>query len=462
MNWHKQSDALANEIKISPLRSELSVNNGFKNDLRPRISPGRDGQFLNKTSSKLYEQCVRKDKKNKCPSSCWKQENDNKGNNSDVININKDVDCGIDVIVEHCDLFKTINGYDNIKVTADEETFPIAFAIKVFNLPDQAEQLLRTIYRKHNVYCIHIDKRADDRTVDMFRKIGDCLENVKVLEDTLALVHASVTEVLAEMKCMETMRNSSVPWKYYINLSELDFPLKTNLEIVKILDAFDGLNDIESYDHPIFDKWRLENRFSVHKNSLIQDSVKQHFKYDLQFSKGHPFGMFSRNFVDFVFQDDVAAELITWLNETYSPAENLWATLVTLPWAPGGYPVSVRHMISSYMSRAMIVSGDVPRCHGVFESGTCLFSCSDIWWLQNRPEFFASKFDSRYDKQVLNCMESWLRQKALKSDSLAINWNFYHNLPHMKYHSRHKYSTATQAQRERIKKDWILKHLKVS
>jgi hypothetical protein len=33
-------------------------------------------------------------------------------------------------------------------------------------------------------------------------------------------------------------------WKYFINLTGQDYPLKTNLDIVRILKAFKGANDV--------------------------------------------------------------------------------------------------------------------------------------------------------------------------------------------------------------------------
>ena len=34
-------------------------------------------------------------------------------------------------------------------------------------------------------------------------------------------------------------------WKYFINLTGQEFPLKTNLELVRILTAYNGANDLE-------------------------------------------------------------------------------------------------------------------------------------------------------------------------------------------------------------------------
>ena len=43
-------------------------------------------------------------------------------------------------------------------MTAEEEAFPIAYSLLMHKEVEQAERLLRAIYRPQNSYCIHIDK----------------------------------------------------------------------------------------------------------------------------------------------------------------------------------------------------------------------------------------------------------------------------------------------------------------
>ena len=49
----------------------------------------------------------------------------------------------------------------------------------------------------------------------------------------------------AEINCMQDSLAEGQSWKYYINLVGEVFPLKTNLEMVKILKIYKGANDIE-------------------------------------------------------------------------------------------------------------------------------------------------------------------------------------------------------------------------
>ena len=48
-------------------------------------------------------------------------------------------------------------------ITEDEKNFPIAFSFLVYHNFDQLEQLLMSVYRTNNFYCLHVDKSADER-----------------------------------------------------------------------------------------------------------------------------------------------------------------------------------------------------------------------------------------------------------------------------------------------------------
>lgn len=50
----------------------------------------------------------------------------------------------------------------------------------------------------------------------------------------------------AELVCMRALLASGRPFKYFINLTGQEFPLKTNLDLVRILSTFNGANDIQS------------------------------------------------------------------------------------------------------------------------------------------------------------------------------------------------------------------------
>ena len=356
--------------------------------------------------------------------------------------------------LKDCQKFVRDHGYLDFPVTTEEIKFPLAFGIKIHKSPGQAERLLRTIYRPHNVYCIHVDKKSDNETFEIMKRIGECLPNVIVIEDRERVVYASAALVRAELKCMKAVTKSEINWKYYINMAGQEFPFRTNLEMVKVLKELKGANDIETYDHPVYLDWRIQSSFYVTGNSLAENGKKNYLNYKIKISKGSAYGMFTRNFVDFLLNDRVAKDIIQHFNDTFAPEENVWATINTLPWAPGGYPMEVRHMLGTFMSRAVIWAGDSPKCHGNIVRGVCVFKSADFPWLVERPEFFANKFDEAADHNILDCLESWYRHRALRK-TVSLDWNFYLNLPHVKLYRRMADFKKSKSYLLTLKRKWM-------
>ncbi|XP_067672892.1 beta-1,3-galactosyl-O-glycosyl-glycoprotein beta-1,6-N-acetylglucosaminyltransferase-like [Haliotis asinina] len=383
---------------------------------------------------------------------------------SDVKTLNKKPiipkpQCTLQNLLKNCTRFRYTHRYEDKPVTSEELEYPLAFAVKMHTAPEQAEQLLRAIYRPHNVYCIHVDQKAEAGVFETMKSIADCLDNVVVIENRTTVVYMSSAAIQAEMKCMQKLMESEVKWKYYINLAGQEFPLRTNLEIVMMLKRLNGANDIESYDHPRFQEWRFKKKFLVIDGKLEQTDVnKERFGYDIQLSKGSAYGMFKREFVKFVLTDDVARKLINWLNDTSSPEENLWATLNTLPWAPGGTYVETRQTFNTHASRALIWNWDRDVCHGTFVRSVCVFGSGDLKWLTSRPNVIANKFNNDLDPVPLDCLESWLQRRLLHPLLQTVDKQYIANLPHVKYYNNIDFSHLSTKYLQEKKRKWLEKH----
>ena len=146
----------------------------------------------------------------------------------------------------NCDKLKHQLGYDTLdSPSSDERDFPIAFSILTYEDLHQTERLLHAIYRPSNVYCVHVDAKADSVLYDAFTAISKCLPNVIVPSNNINVHWAEYSVLEAEVLCMKTVWSSTVKWKYYINLTGREYPLKTNAELVRILRAYNGGNDID-------------------------------------------------------------------------------------------------------------------------------------------------------------------------------------------------------------------------
>jgi len=111
---------------------------------------------------------------------------------------------------------------------------------------EQTERLLRLIYRPHNVYCVHVDAKSSSALRETLTAIAACFDNVFIAEPPVDVSWGKVSVVHAEMLCMRQLLDAHEHWRYFINVVARDFPLRTNYELVKILQAYDGANDVQA------------------------------------------------------------------------------------------------------------------------------------------------------------------------------------------------------------------------
>jgi hypothetical protein len=231
---------------------------------------------------------------------------------------------------QNCESFLKTFDYESFFVSQEELDFPIAYTILTYKDAVQTEKLLRAIYRPHNLYCIHVDNNTGDTKIHhAMESIAKCLPNVfiaSILED---VIYAGFSRLKADLNCMsDLLSNNDVHWRYVINLPSQEFPLKTNLEIVRILHKFNGTSNIDSsYNENI--TYRYNGTYAVKAGKLEPTGkMKAPPPYDITIGMGSAYGVFSRAFVNYSINDVKAQNILKWLEDTYSPDESFWATLV--------------------------------------------------------------------------------------------------------------------------------------
>ena len=148
-------------------------------------------------------------------------------------------------LAKNCSTFISNRGYIMDSLTEVEKNFHIAFSILMFKDIEQSERLLRAIYRPQNFYCIHIDKKTPEDIFKAMSYIVDCFENVFISSKLFDVKWGSITVLEPELQCMQDLWKKSKTWNYFINLTGQEFPLRTNYELVLILKAYNGANDME-------------------------------------------------------------------------------------------------------------------------------------------------------------------------------------------------------------------------
>ena len=247
-----------------------------------------------------------------------------------------------------CIKFKLSRGYRLNALDQEEENFPIAFNILMHKDIDQVEMLLRSIYRPQNSYCIHIDSKSDPDVVESVRAIASCFDNVFLASRLERVVYAGYSRLQADINCMKDQLKSPVKWKYLLNVAGQEMPAKSNLEMVKILKIYNGANDVEGIYGARIHRSRFENEWievdPETNHAKLNKTGKRNPKppYDIDIVRGSAYGVFSRNFTEWIIENEKPRALLEWSKKTWSPDEHYWATLhhrYTNPHLhpPGGY-----------------------------------------------------------------------------------------------------------------------------
>ncbi|XP_077979467.1 N-acetyllactosaminide beta-1,6-N-acetylglucosaminyl-transferase-like [Glandiceps talaboti] len=316
---------------------------------------------------------------------------------------------------KNCTDFAVKHGYFSTVIDNVEEEFPLAFVISMYRSVGQVEQLLRTIYRPQNVYCIHVDKKAKDEVHVAIKAISSCFDNIFVVSRPTKVTWCSVEVLHAEILCMKILLEQGRNWKYYINLAGQDFPLKTNKEIVQILNVFNGKNDISSFKDARFDTRQQYAYRQVNDNVRKSEIPKAPPPGNLTIYKGELHAALSRKFVEFVLESNTSLNLYDWLRDTECPDEHFIQSLNRLPQAPGGF---VHNAMT--ISRAKIWN-NVEICNGKTVRGVCVFGTGDLPWLVRQPHLFANKFNIDFDPLPTYCLEKYLKGKALYPRPLNLH-----------------------------------------
>jgi len=144
-----------------------------------------------------------------------------------------------------CTQYVTKRRFTMQPLSSEEASFPLAYSIVMYRDVELFERLLRAIYRPQNFYCVHVDKNSTPSVHRAVAAVVSCFTNAFIAPRIVGVYWATYTVLEPELICMEALLSFSRKWRYFINLTGQEFPLKTNWGIVKILKVLNGANNIE-------------------------------------------------------------------------------------------------------------------------------------------------------------------------------------------------------------------------
>ncbi|XP_043077661.1 beta-1,3-galactosyl-O-glycosyl-glycoprotein beta-1,6-N-acetylglucosaminyltransferase 4 [Puntigrus tetrazona] len=328
-----------------------------------------------------------------------------------------------------CEWFVGSRGYGMMEGSEFERQFPLAYSLVVHQDAALVERLLRAVYMPHNIYCIHYDLKSSDDFISAMKGLARCLPNVFIASKLERVQYAGFSRLKADLNCLSDLLHSEVKWKYVINLCGQDFPLQTNAELVSDLKELQGRNMVES-KRPGGKQWRWtyhhlvkDNNSQYYGSPVTTSEKKSPPPHNIAMFVGSAYFTLSREFVAFVNQSSVAKDFLAWTEDTYSPDEHFWATLVRVSGVPGEVPSSDPE-ISELASKTRLVkwsyleSIHYPPCTGVRVRAVCIYGAAELRWLLNYGHWFANKVDPKVDPVLMECLEEMLSEKRLRANLL--------------------------------------------
>ncbi|XP_036444646.1 beta-1,3-galactosyl-O-glycosyl-glycoprotein beta-1,6-N-acetylglucosaminyltransferase 4-like [Colossoma macropomum] len=322
-----------------------------------------------------------------------------------------------------CRRYLASKGYGSIRTSELERDFPLAYSLVVHKDAAMVERILRAIYVPHNSYCIHYDLKSSPQFVAAMQGLARCLPNVFIASKLERVQYASITRLRADLNCLSDLMVSEIKWKYAINLCGQDFPLRSNVELVEELKALKGGSMMETVRPSALKRKRFSYRYALkdtqsqfHHLPVKTDQVKSPPPHGIEMFVGSAYFVLSREFVSFVQWSPLVKDFLSWSEDTYSPDEHFWASLIRVPGVPGGLKSSDPD-VSDLVSRTRLVKWQYledtlyPPCTGIHVRSVCIYGAAELRWLLYYGHWFANKVDPRVDPVLVECLEEKLAER---------------------------------------------------
>ncbi|XP_069764656.1 N-acetyllactosaminide beta-1,6-N-acetylglucosaminyl-transferase-like isoform X2 [Narcine bancroftii] len=306
---------------------------------------------------------------------------------------------------------------------AEETLFPLAFVITVHKDADTLERLFRTIYRPHNLYCIHVDAKSPAHFQKRLHLLQSCFANVFFPSRVEPVVYAGISRLEADLRCLADLFQMRGRWNYVLNMCGQDYPLKTNLEMVRHLKAYKGKNITPGILPPKHAKLRTKFVYkqvlSLNNSYVIATKkLKSPPPRNLTIYFGSAYYALTAEFVGFLLKDRRALDLLHWSRDTYSPDEHFWVTLNRIPGVPGSMP------LAAWQGKLRAVKWQNQKthdgCHGHYSRGICIYGPEDLKWLNGNDALFANKFELHTYPPTLECLEYRILNRSLSQNNITL------------------------------------------
>lgn len=279
----------------------------------------------------------------------------------------------------------------------------IAYLILVHRYPNQFKRLFNSIYHPDNHYLIHVDKRSGIELQTEIQNFLADFPNASLLKSEKA-IWGGYSLVDAELRGIKELLNMGKQWKFFINLSAQDFPLKSQDYIHNFLSHHIG-KDFLKISNQIKVRpdtmHRVEEYVTESGDEIISEPiVKRAFLRGVTPYIGNQWMILSRKFCEFVSYSTEVERFKEFYKNTLIADEGFFQTVI---------------MNTSYKS---VIVNDDKRTIDWIPMGTIKlrprdFTIHDANFLMSNQDLFARKFDETIDGDILSLLEVHLLQQPI-------------------------------------------------
>eukprot|EP00927_Polykrikos_kofoidii_P020561 TRINITY_DN19781_c0_g1_i1.p1 TRINITY_DN19781_c0_g1~~TRINITY_DN19781_c0_g1_i1.p1 ORF type:complete len:689 (-),score=90.87 TRINITY_DN19781_c0_g1_i1:478-2544(-) len=282
----------------------------------------------------------------------------------------------------------------------------IGYVILMHRFPDSVKRLIMRLYEPDlTAFAVHVDEKSLTEFQEMtaWRK-SEQMEDVVDVFSEFNVVRGGPAMLQAELKGIQALLNSTIPWSFCILLSEQDYPLRSNRVLFEWLFAHRGTNFVS------VDEGECERdvSFQCRDRVVSLSGGSQYPKIPgMRYGSGSQWFAITRALAATVVSDmantrTVLGVVYRDLTSVKQPDESFFQAAIlntrfcsehldyTLHWTDKGGMREVQSLTSDFR----ILSP------GVLQSGADFFKIAEVR-KQSLWAFFARKFDSSRDSMQL-------------------------------------------------------------
>ncbi|KAL6722488.1 hypothetical protein Aduo_017609 [Ancylostoma duodenale] len=348
-----------------------------------------------------------------------------------------------------CEIINKYFFFEKKPLSEEEEKFPLAFGFVMYKDLIQVLLELSIFYHPQNAYCITIDGTASRPFKNIIMALPKCFKNLSAFIGKRSQwgTYGILDNVY---NCFKYLAHLKHDWKYYQYMSGSDLPLRTNLEMVRIMKALNGSinSDIEEYE---MDRYRTME--GIHPPVPL-------FKSAMSVSM-------PRAAANYIVRSQKVKRLLRYLSHTWIPDESFWTSVAgnaPLLRVPGSYRARDiiwlrKHMNmnppwekttssvgTTYIGRYQVWEWQKV-CGGQIKSWSCVFGVLDVPDIITRPELIVHKLSLSVEPAAFMCILKEIRYRS--HNPIEFDATSYSEMPTVELYSGKRITELTHP-------EWLL------